>query len=746
MGVLWERWGSPPSVDGTYTSGFEEEFELALQRHKDLGQPFIRLYFKDIDEKKILDPGSQLSKVLEFRRDIQNKKEILYETFQVSDEFAKKVRLSIADYINHLKTLDRRDEQATNSQPPSAETGENKTNEEDINTRTAKKHAIFLREFVNNVENGELYDLPPPSLARARNILCVAGRRENDEEFIGPHDANLIYTTYSPDVFAALEIFGLAGSGLFHFESQNSPLWTWFNICLEESPEWIFWRTMKGPELLSRQLFQVLGLLQIEVANKFLDNDRNYLVDYWLGLDRPIPYRTAALGYLGEMGSEEDLPHIQSAISSSDAALLNAAVSAYAKIVAKKSISDAVVFVICTSFDTLSDDCIPIFERGIRLVEYDEVEKGLSHRSEQVRLECLKEIRRRDRTKSLDLSTLKKDSSWQVRSLVLEIIEHISGPQNEEEAKSILVQRNTKGAFGIFSRGLANGQHEFDAFRRKMLLKMNVSELKDRMEQRPFEAIECEIVLFGKNSNSTNFGRLRSEFDGRFEQTFDQVSSRLAQSAGSGISASVSSLLSISKADQTKVWMQLAGHVLAGQRLEDDFARIRDALAEGTLEATIELVDYFERFASFNDIPILGKMYVNGRQTSLLGIPVVRPEVKKAIVQAALNLSKNRLAETLLSDLPTNMKNEIIIRSSLSVFKKIGADTVFELLKNTDESIRRVVAIKCCLVFTKRDNLNTLKRYSSLDSRYYNVIFWLDLVNAFPVARAREIAARALKD
>lgn len=31
IGMMWKHWGSPPDRDGKYTSGFEEEFELALR-------------------------------------------------------------------------------------------------------------------------------------------------------------------------------------------------------------------------------------------------------------------------------------------------------------------------------------------------------------------------------------------------------------------------------------------------------------------------------------------------------------------------------------------------------------------------------------------------------------------------------------------------------------------------------------------------------------------------------------------
>jgi hypothetical protein len=47
IGLLWKRWGTPPGEE--FTSGFEEEFERARQRHQLTGQPEIWLAFKQVE-------------------------------------------------------------------------------------------------------------------------------------------------------------------------------------------------------------------------------------------------------------------------------------------------------------------------------------------------------------------------------------------------------------------------------------------------------------------------------------------------------------------------------------------------------------------------------------------------------------------------------------------------------------------------------------------------------------------------
>lgn len=84
IGILWERWGQPT---GTYSSGFEEEFERAMHRHRTTNRPEIMLYFKDVRPESLKDPGPQLNRVLEFRNRIQTDRALLYRAFGTVAEF-----------------------------------------------------------------------------------------------------------------------------------------------------------------------------------------------------------------------------------------------------------------------------------------------------------------------------------------------------------------------------------------------------------------------------------------------------------------------------------------------------------------------------------------------------------------------------------------------------------------------------------------------------------------------------------
>src|SRR5205807_657203 len=65
-----DRWGTP--TGNGKTSGTQEEWELALELYEKRSIRKICLFFRDVDPKKLSDPGDQLKSVIEFRKAIEN--------------------------------------------------------------------------------------------------------------------------------------------------------------------------------------------------------------------------------------------------------------------------------------------------------------------------------------------------------------------------------------------------------------------------------------------------------------------------------------------------------------------------------------------------------------------------------------------------------------------------------------------------------------------------------------------------
>jgi Domain of unknown function (DUF4062) len=85
IGLVWLRWGTPTSE---YTSGFEEEYELA-KKHREEGElEEIWLFFKKVPDDRLSDPGDQLRRVLAFKEAVTAQREIFYKSFESTEDWS----------------------------------------------------------------------------------------------------------------------------------------------------------------------------------------------------------------------------------------------------------------------------------------------------------------------------------------------------------------------------------------------------------------------------------------------------------------------------------------------------------------------------------------------------------------------------------------------------------------------------------------------------------------------------------
>jgi tetratricopeptide (TPR) repeat protein len=92
--LLWKRWGSPT---GEYSSGFEEEYELAHSESKEM-----MLYFRDIPTVMLADPGEQLRKVLDFRNKIESEKNYLFRRYEDESDWEKHFTRDLCNWLDKL--------------------------------------------------------------------------------------------------------------------------------------------------------------------------------------------------------------------------------------------------------------------------------------------------------------------------------------------------------------------------------------------------------------------------------------------------------------------------------------------------------------------------------------------------------------------------------------------------------------------------------------------------------------------
>lgn len=105
--ALYRRWGQEVPDSQIYSSYTEEEFHRAFDRWKKCGTPEIFVFFKRVDAASEADPGTQLQKVMSFRRHLEDTRKVLYRYFNNEASFTEEIDRHLRTYAKgELPKLD----------------------------------------------------------------------------------------------------------------------------------------------------------------------------------------------------------------------------------------------------------------------------------------------------------------------------------------------------------------------------------------------------------------------------------------------------------------------------------------------------------------------------------------------------------------------------------------------------------------------------------------------------------------
>lgn len=97
--IMNRRWGQDAPDSKPYSSYTEEEFHRALELWKKFKKPEIFVFFKRVDAESEGDPGPQLKKVMKFRRQLENSKQVLYRYFDDTKSLANDVDSHLRSFV-----------------------------------------------------------------------------------------------------------------------------------------------------------------------------------------------------------------------------------------------------------------------------------------------------------------------------------------------------------------------------------------------------------------------------------------------------------------------------------------------------------------------------------------------------------------------------------------------------------------------------------------------------------------------
>lgn len=96
--AFWEKWGSPT---GEYSSGTEEEFEVAKKSYESIGKPDIFLLFKEQSE----DKNEDMIKINSFKERVIKDRSLMFRQFKSSIDWQNELRQLLCKWLDNMSSL-----------------------------------------------------------------------------------------------------------------------------------------------------------------------------------------------------------------------------------------------------------------------------------------------------------------------------------------------------------------------------------------------------------------------------------------------------------------------------------------------------------------------------------------------------------------------------------------------------------------------------------------------------------------
>ena len=735
IGAIWTKWGSRPSKLGPYSSGFEEEFELSRLRFSNTGYPLMTVLFKDVDSLQLQDPGAEFKKVLEFRDRLISEKEFLYDTFTTPDDFGVKVRTFLTRHTISLLKPKIGSSLSYHSGAQSATIPvDSKATATILDLVTSDtSESIFLSSVVSTMNNQQT--LEAEDIARIRLIGSAFSGLENDKSIIGAHDANLLYTNRTKYNLSTREQRELIECGLANLDNENVPIWTWLSQALAENTKLLEIVSVIGEEKPRIGALQALRLIGSSVEDFELLGDRT--VSIWLSETTPSAVRIAALRFLRDRGTEQQLKAIGDEIARADKDTLAAALEAALAIWGRAGEIEAAKFVLGSSFESIGAGILEVALLGLAKLATETLRSGLDHRAAAVRARTIEVLSVRH---SLDLDTLdraKEDDAPIVRLAGLQALERLGQALSLDEAHSILVRpKRSSGLLFALPSPDYEGEKLFQKYISERLMQSSKESLVALLGSPKYKH-DAYFALSKKKFRT--FGEdLRNNLEGNFEGYFQEH-----WPDGIKVLPSSNSLLFIGIRDpaeaKRKELVDQALDIVVSQRNLNDLFLVRRVLDRKLVTPSAAVATYLGLFGKFEDAQRLGRVSpYSGRGLFQSNVEISFSECAKSI----LKIVKYDLNILINLDIPDKLFGKIIELASFATFERLTDSAILKLLLTDKDNQRRAVSRKIPAALERRRVSRLMEAYrADPEGRYYIVFHWLDLGLSFSRAIARRVVS-----
>ena len=750
IGMISKKWGTPPTLSGEFTSGFEEEFERAKKRRQESESPEIALFFKRIPSELMDDPGGDLKKVLKFKERIEEEKELLFKEFDTPRDIEMWARMCVNKFVFRIHDRDNSSDPEKQRQTIVVSESDKDKHETTFpeNPKESFESVSFLRTLVEKIAHSDRLDvMTPMEVARFRLLANSISKPGNQERDLGVHDINLLFSMCLGGMtISEHEKTFLLELGAQHINNENVPVWYWFTAHPDPCLHLVILSCNPYVNDSKRiGAIRVLSRLKPKLMTASGQNLREIAIDSWFSEPSSTRLKVAALRYLGRAGNAGDYAVAEKEYNTNNHETSRAALECMIRICLKTGQENsAAKLVLQTQFQSLDSVILQTTLAKLEDLETAELRQGLNHQHAQVRVKSLKMLLARGELDRKGIEPLLRDGDASMRYTVVKALEKFGKSYSEDEVKKIIVQPTHRPT--LFSRSIVPSPHS-NKEAEILFTQHQMDSLKRYSDQSLTGKVESSLLYV----NPAYFARaekyfakyadeLRRNIDDTFYSYCSEVTRRINSSKenlsfGSDFANTKQQFEDVTR----KLLTREALNILCKSGKREDLDRIRSHLQSRYVPASMADADYLGKHGGWTDILLLA----NAESPPIGGLLSLTPEYqdfKDAVPKAILRMASGHSVSNLFAlEIPTSFLAMIIKLCPRSKFSRISDDVLYKLLLHELADVRKAASIKAALSFPVKRIKLVLQEYVG-KRHYYNVIHWLDLGASMSRDEARRIA------
>lgn len=709
IGCLYQRWGTDTGNNGQ--TGFEEEFNRALDRRNGHGVPDIWLYLKKVDNSRLADPGEQLVKVLSFKKKEENAKRLLFKEFESTQDWGEMVSYALhCEMLKLTQALRGQEPDGENSSAAAiAKNHEVKSNRKIVNKD--KVTEIFQSIVKDLKESGKqlVGVLEESKKIRSERLLLYAAT--NYEATVlsisfSVHEMNRIYLNRSEHLLTMYEKIFLLRCAILDSD-ELMPAWYWLdksNLKIENV--FRYFCTEAYDADVRRGAINFATRIGFRLNKGRVAKDRP--VEKALN-DTADSVKLEALSHLAIYGINRDLNKIEALLGSSSSLVRDEAERCLKKIRIRLSPNEEIKRLF-EQFEPFDADLVKILTSCLSKVDSDILWKGVAHSNESVVALVVRELSERGEINNLKkIELLDKKESHAVKECVYLAKIDLGFPIDFPLVRSSLRS---------YSYGTEKIEEKADADK---VISRYFNDLKE-------DELWAKVYLFDDNSHVALrcLGEFRSDSAmARVKELLHDGFRSTAEKAKVEHARSESSYGFFNRNDSIeaarKKLVKYGFKILSDNAIVEDRELFLSSLSDDLFSSgeTISCCKALQKIGRAGDADSLKKIWSSGANQFTEAVAAkaflhLAGSSRIAIIELLENVSEKRLW--------------IVVSHLLEVRDGTLWDRIKPHLYDVNSGIRRIACYYAIKTLSKEELEHLLKEYQSPASYYYDVVTILDRI------------------